>query len=82
MPITIQVPFKVLPKETPWNEVCAWAIEKFGLPNFERYKFGTTNEYMEFIFQDEYDALMFQLYCGHGKRVNHQSEEEAMAQWL
>ena len=42
MPITIQVPFKVLPKETPWNEVCAWAIEKFGLPNFERYKFGNT----------------------------------------
>ena len=53
-----------------WNELCAWAIERFGMPNTERYKWNARRDYMDFTFSDEQDALMFQLYCGYGERVD------------
>jgi hypothetical protein len=43
-----------------WNEVCAWAIEKFGLPG-ERFTTTANVDYMEFHFPSEYDALMMSL---------------------
>jgi hypothetical protein len=40
-----------------WNEVCAWAIEYFGLPG-DRFQTHANVEYMEFIFKSNKDALL------------------------
>lgn len=40
-----------------WNEVCAWAVEYFGLPG-DRFETHVNVNYMEFIFKDSRDALM------------------------
>ncbi len=45
---------------TMWNEVCAWAIEYFGLPG-ERFTTHANVNYMEFVFTDSKDALMMSL---------------------
>lgn len=43
-----------------WNEVCAWAIEYFGLPG-DRFHTSANVHYMEFIFKNNHDALMMSL---------------------
>ncbi len=43
--------------EVHWNEVCAWAIEMFGLPG-ERFETHANVNYMEFVFKDRKDALI------------------------
>lgn len=43
-----------------WNEVCAWAIEYFGLPG-HRFTTVANVEYMEFVFEDSRDALIMSL---------------------
>lgn len=48
---------------TTWNETCAWAMEKFGLPG-DRYVTQATDEYMDFYFVDERDAIIFELTRG------------------
>ena len=46
--------------KTMWNEVCAWAIEMFGLPG-ERFETHANVNYMEFVFADRRDALVMAL---------------------
>lgn len=46
--------------ETMWNEVCAWAIEYFGLPG-HRFNTHANVNYMEFVFDDPKDALLMSL---------------------
>ena len=46
-----------------WNETCAWAVEQFGLPG-DRFSTHATEEYMDFYFKDERDAILFQLARG------------------
>ena len=46
-----------------WNQTCAWAVEQFGLPG-DRYLTHATEEYMDFYFKDERDAILFELTCG------------------
>jgi hypothetical protein len=43
-----------------WNEVCAWAIEYFGLPG-DRFRTAANVEYMEFHFNNPKDALLMSL---------------------
>jgi len=43
-----------------WNEVCAWAIEYFGLPG-DRFQTKANVDYMEFIFKSNKDALIMAL---------------------
>jgi predicted RecB family nuclease len=43
-----------------WNDICAWAIETFGLPG-HRFSTKATEDYMDFYFQDEKDAIYFSL---------------------
>jgi len=50
-------------KYAMWNETCAWAIEKFGLPG-DKYETHVTEDYMDFYFVDERDAILFELVCG------------------
>jgi hypothetical protein len=42
-----------------WNEMLARCVEVFGLPNAERYETSVCENYMDFIFRDERDRLMF-----------------------
>jgi hypothetical protein len=46
--------------ETRWNEVCAWAIEYFGLPG-DRFQTHANVNYMDFIFDNSKDALIMAL---------------------
>ena len=43
-----------------WNEVCSWAIERFGLPG-DRFETHANVNYMEFIFKSNKDALLMAL---------------------
>ena len=43
--------------EVYWNEVCAWALERFGLPG-DRFHTHANVNYMEFVFVNKKDALM------------------------
>lgn len=41
-----------------WNEVCARAIEMFGLPG-DRFETHANVHYMDFVFKSNKDALVF-----------------------
>jgi len=43
-----------------WNEICATAIEYFGLPG-DKFSTVVCQEYMDFCFKDETDAIWFSL---------------------
>jgi len=43
-----------------WDEICIWAIEKFGLPG-DKFTWHPTEDYMIFDFVDERDAVHFML---------------------
>lgn len=63
----VKIPFNLIldamrGKET-WNEICAKAIEMFGLPG-DKYSCRFTSEYIEFWFLEEKDAMLFELTCG------------------
>jgi hypothetical protein len=46
-----------------WNQTCTWAVEQFGLPG-DRFTTHATEDYMDFYFVDERDAILFELVCG------------------
>ena len=46
-----------------WNETCVWVIKKFGLPG-DKYETHSTEDYMDFYFTDERDAIIFELTRG------------------
>jgi hypothetical protein len=43
-----------------WNDVCAWAVERFGLPG-DRFKCHSYFSYMDFVFTSNKDALIMSL---------------------
>jgi hypothetical protein len=43
-----------------WNDVCAWAIENFGLPG-DRFQSHANVNYMDFVFNSNKDALLMAL---------------------
>ena len=45
---------------TNWDEICIWAIEQFGLPG-TKFTSHPTQDYMDFLFSDEKDAIHFSL---------------------
>lgn len=47
-----------------WNESCAFAIEHFGMANGDLYSCRMCDEWIEFWFLNEKDAMFFQLACG------------------
>ena len=58
--IRVRISWETNNKYSAWNETCAWAIEKFGLPG-DRFSTRATEDYMDFYFKDERDAILFQL---------------------
>lgn len=59
---TIRIPWRVEDTNDSWNETCAWAIEKFGLPG-DKFITHPTTDYMDFMFKNKEDALYFSLAC-------------------
>lgn len=47
---------------TNWNEKCVYALEHFGLPG-HRFLTHAQEDYMEFKFRNEVDAIKFNLAC-------------------
>ena len=43
-----------------WNDVCAWAVEHFGLPG-DRFLSRPNPAYMDFVFKSNKDALIMAL---------------------
>jgi len=43
-----------------WDETCIWAMNQFGLPGNKFYTH-MTEDYMDFVFEDERDAIHFSL---------------------
>jgi hypothetical protein len=78
MSITIRVPWEnPYDKDHMWNELLAWTVETFGLPG-ERMQFHPTENFMDFTFDDEQDALMFQLKTAGRRR----SEDEIAVEFV
>jgi hypothetical protein len=59
MSSTVRIPWdRNYENERNWNEVCARAIEMFGLPG-DRFTTHANIHYMDFVFKSNKDALMF-----------------------
>jgi len=58
----VRIPWKHGDTVSSWNEVCAWALETFGLPG-DKFITHPTEEFMDFIFLEEKDAIYFSLSC-------------------
>ena len=59
----VRIPWQIGHDIHQWNRTCVWAVEQFGLPG-DRYETHATEEYMEFYFKDERDAIIFELTRG------------------
>jgi len=59
----VRISWRTNYKQIMWNETCAWAIEKFGLPG-DKYETHVTEDYMDFYFKNERDAIHFELRWG------------------
>jgi hypothetical protein len=82
MAITIRVPWQDPHNHgDAWNELLAWTIETFGMPG-ERMQFHPDAMYMDFVFDHEHDALMFQLKTAGYRRSEEETTVEHIAQWL
>ena len=82
MAITVRVPWQDPHNHgDAWNELLAWTIETFGMPG-ERMQFHPDAMYMDFVFDDEHDALMFQLKTAGHRRTEQDVTVEYLSQWL
>ena len=76
MTITIRVAWDTK-KSTgaEWNELLAWTVETYGLPG-DKVSFHPKHDWMDFTFNDENDALMFQLKTGGFRRYKEEYTAE------
>lgn len=73
--ITIRVPWDTTRSTgKEWNELLAWTVETYGLPG-DKVSFHPRHDFMDFTFNDEKDALMFQVKTGGFRR---QAEDYAV----
>lgn len=63
IPFELTAPANVDTVLNRWNEYCIKAIELFGLPG-DKYTCRFTDTDIEFWFEAEKDAMMFELVCG------------------
>jgi hypothetical protein len=57
----VRIPWKRGDTISDWDATCIWAIEHYGLPGFYKYYTHCTENYMDFYFYDEKDAIHFGL---------------------
>jgi hypothetical protein len=56
----VRIPWKKGDTINSWDETCIWAMKQFGLPG-DKYTTHPTQNYMDFYFQNEKDAIHFSL---------------------
>jgi hypothetical protein len=56
----VRIPWQIGHDIHHWNRTCVWAVMKFGLPG-DKYVTHATEDYMDFYFKDERDAIIFEL---------------------
>lgn len=82
MTITIRVPWTdEMNHGDAWNELLAWTVETYGLPGY-KVSFHPTENWMDFVFDDENDALMFQLKTGGVRRYREEYTAEFVGRLL
>jgi hypothetical protein len=59
----VRIPWKKGDTIISWNETCAWAMEQYGLPG-DKFTTHPMEDYMDFYFKDERDAIYFSLRWG------------------
>ena len=59
----VRIPWQANHGIPTWHETCVWAIEQFGLSG-DRYVTNATEDYLDFYFTDERDAIIFELARG------------------
>ena len=59
----VRIPWQTNHDIPTWNQKCAWAVETFGLPG-DKFDTHATEDYMDFYFKDERDAIHFELRWG------------------
>jgi hypothetical protein len=59
----VRIPWQTHHDVPTWNQTCAWAVETFGLPG-DKFETHATEDYMDFYFKDEKDAIHFELRWG------------------
>ena len=59
----VRISWKPFHDISVWNETCAWAVTQFGLPG-DKFDTHATEDYMDFSFVDEKDAIHFELRWG------------------
>jgi len=59
---TVHIPWKHGDTVSSWNEKCIYALDTFGLPG-DRYITHANEDFMDFMFKDERDAIHFSLAC-------------------
>ena len=57
---TIRIPWRKGDNQITWDQTCMWAIEHYGLPG-KKYICHPTEDYMDFVFEQEVDAIHFRL---------------------
>lgn len=57
---SIRIYWQINDTITRWDIICVWAMETFGLPG-DKYITHPHEDYMDFIFKDERDAIHFSL---------------------
>ena len=82
MSVTIRVPWEnPYTEHDKWNELLAWTVETYGLPG-EKVSFNPTHSYMDFTFDNEDDALMFQLKTNGVRRYREEYTAEFVGRIL
>lgn len=56
----VRIPWTKSDTSYKWNDVCAWALEEYGLPG-DKYHTHSTVDFMDFYFYDERHAIHFNL---------------------
>lgn len=56
--------WRIMPNNGKWNEICAWAVERFGLPG-DRYRTEISTEHMTWYFNDIRDKIIFTVAWGN-----------------
>lgn len=57
---TVRLSWESKDDNRTWDKACIYAVETFGLPG-DRFECHSNEEWMDFEFIDEKDALMFML---------------------
>jgi hypothetical protein len=57
---TVRLSWESKDDNRTWDKACIYAVDTFGLPG-DRFECHSNEEWMDFEFKDEKDALMFMM---------------------